>query len=314
MLLPLTLAADPLTHVLDKDVFGQSVLSMNTITLIAVGIASIWLISKFADAIGTGDKSEGNERYITKGRFPQMFEVMVVYLRDNMIRAQLGREAGDKFAPFILTIFFFILFNNLTGLVPFLDLQHLIGGTLGAIGVPGMDSHFAIFGGTPTGRIAVTGALALVVFLLWQINGVRETGLKGWAMHFLGGAPWFLAPIMIPVEIMSMLVKPFALALRLFANMTAGHILLAVLTGFVTQAVMNIGILGAPVSAISFVASVAVMFLELLVSFIQAFIFAFLTTIFIAQMAHSHHDEHAEAQEYDADHPAVDDASVPVTA
>lgn len=305
----ITLAAgdNPLGHVLDKPVLGPY-LTMNTLTLIIVTVIFIVTFRKLAERIGTGPESEGNERYITKGKLAQMFEVIIQYLRNTVIEPQLGHHAR-QFTPFLLTMFFFILFNNLMGLVPLLDLQHLIGSFWG-------DPGFAVIGGTPTGRLAVTGALALIAFILWHINSFRQIGFKGWAEHFLGGGPLYLAPIMVPVELMGTFVKPFALALRLFANMTAGHVLLAVIIGFTLKGFGNLGIVGGtPIALASIAGGVAIMFLEIFVAFLQAFIFFFLTTLFIAQMAHGHHDEHGEAEDYtDPEHSMVDDKASPVSA
>jgi F-type H+-transporting ATPase subunit a len=304
-------ASDPLGHVLDRPLIEGSEslgpwLTMNTLTLFVAGLLTIWVLRSVAGAIGTGSESEGNERYVTKGRAAQVFEVIIVYLRDTIIRPQLGGQSA-KWTPFLLTLFFFILFNNLLGLLPLLDIQHAMGATWG-------DSHFAIFGGTPTGRIAVTGALAILAFILWQYNGIRSIGIVAWLKHYLGGAPWYLAPVMVPVEIMGTFVKPGALAIRLFANMTAGHVLLAVVLGF-TALVPNMTIwLGGPVWLISLTASVVLYMLELFVAFLQAFIFMFLTTVFIAQLLHHEHDEHAHAEKYDAEHPMVDDLAAPVSA
>jgi len=298
---------NPLGHVLDKTVIGP--LTMNTITMVVVAALMVWVMNSVARVIGVGPESEGRERYVTKSKGASLVEVIVVYLLDNVIRPQLGPDA-KKFAPFLLTLFFFILFNNLFGLIPLLDLQHLIGGLVA--GEEG--AGFAVIGGTATGRIAVTAGLALVAFILWNINGIRSGGVGGWLHHFLGGGPAYLAPIMVPVEIVGTIVKPAALAVRLFANMTAGHVLLAVIIGFTAQAPKALGLLGAPISVVALVAGVLIMFLEIFVAFLQAFIFMFLTTLFIAQLAHHHHDDHAGAESYDHDHPAEDDRAAPVTA
>lgn len=292
----LVIAADPLGHVLDKtliEVGGAPVLTMKMVTMVLGLVLLILSLRKAATAIETGPESAGNERFITKGKFAQMVEVIVLYLRDNVIRPQLG-EATDRFLPFLLTVFFFILINNLLGLVPFMDAQHLLGGLFFN------DPHFAVIGGTATGNIAVTGALALIAFLVIQVNGVRSSGIGGWAKHFMGGAPWYIAPIMVPVEIMGTFIKPFALALRLFANMTAGHVLLAVLIGF-TGLILKNPLVGVPVGVVSIAAAVAITFLELFVAFLQAFIFMFLTTLFIAQLSHHDHDE-AHAHEHAGAH------------
>ena len=298
---------NPLGHVLDKTVIGP--LTMNTITMVVVAALMVWVMNSVARVIGVGPESEGRERYVTKNKGASLVEVIVVYLLDNVIRPQLGADA-KRFTPFLLTLFFFILFNNLFGLIPLLDLQHLLGGLVA--GEEG--TGFAVIGGTATGRLSVTAGLALVAFILWNLHAIRTGGVGGWLHHFLGGAPAYLAPVMVPVEIMSTLVKPAALALRLFANMTAGHILLAVVIGFTSQAPAALGLLGAPITIVALLAGIAIMFLEVFVAFLQAFIFLFLTTLFIAQLAHHHHDDHAGAESYDREHPAENDAAAPVTA
>jgi F-type H+-transporting ATPase subunit a len=305
--IPSLLAAgsNPLGHVLDKpDKLGP--LSMNSITLLVVTALLIWVMTVVAKAIAVGPESEGRERYVTKGRFAHLIEVIVVYLMDNVIRPQLGPDA-KRFAPFLLTLFFFILFNNLFGLIPLIDIQYLIVGLAGA-------EPTAWVGGTATGRLAVTAGLALTAFIIWNIHGIRTGGVGGWAHHFLGGGPAYLAPIMVPVEIVGTIVKPAALAVRLFANMTAGHVLLAVIIGFTAAAPRALGWLGAPITVVAAVGGVLIFFLEIFVAFLQAFIFMFLTTLFIAQLAHHHHDDHAEAESYDEDHPAESDPAAPVTA
>lgn len=306
---PVLAAGDnPLGHVLDKPLLAPipglewagPLLTMHTLTMFIAALITVAVLLRAASAIQTGPESSGNERFVTKGKLNQIIEVIVLYLRDKVIYAQLGEGAGRTFMPLLLSIFFFILFNNLLGLVPLLDIQHLIGGLMSG------DSHFAVIGGTATGRLAVTAGLATVVFIIWQINGIRSSGIGGWAKHFLGGGPIFLAPIMIPVEIMGMFVKPVALSLRLFANMTAGHVLLAVLLGFTAAAPKALGwFMGTPVTVVSILASVAIMFLELFVAFLQAFIFTFLTTLFIGQLMHHHHEEHDHGHEghgHDKDH------------
>ncbi|MEO1129491.1 MAG: F0F1 ATP synthase subunit A [Planctomycetota bacterium] len=310
MFFPSFLAAadDPLAHVLDHDFGLGPYLTMNTLTMILVAILLVVTMRKVAQAIGTGPESEGNDRYVTKGRFAQLIEVVVIYMRDTVIRPQLGHQA-NKFTPFLLTLFFFVLFCNLAGLVPLLDLQKLFGALFAED-----YKDFLFVGGTATGRLAVTGALALIAFILWQVNGLRESGFKGWAAHFTAGAPIFVAPLMIVVEVMGTFVKPFALALRLFANMTAGHVLLAVLTGFIIKGFTTLGPLaGTPIAVVSLGASVAIMFLEIFVAFLQAFIFMFLTTLFIAQLSHHEHDDHAGAEAYDEEHPLEQDRAIPVS-
>lgn len=280
MLNLLLLAADnPVDHVVDRPV---GPITMHVVNMIVVAVALVVTMLAAAKAIGTGPASMGNERFITKGRFAQLIEVVVIYLMDSVIRPQLGDKA-NKFAPYLLTAFFFILYNNLLGLMPLQDVQHLLG------------MHHPVIGGTATGNIAVTAALAIITFLIVQVNGFMSMGPKAFFSHFMGGAPAYLAVIMVPVEILGTFIKPFALAIRLFANMTAGHVLLATLLMFCGLGFAKLGVLGGgPITLVSVLVSVAIMFLELFVAFLQAFIFMFLSALFIAQLSHHHgHDEHA---------------------
>ncbi len=285
MILPTIFAAsDPISHVVDKPLFGG--LSMHVVTLFVAGALTVWALSLAARAIATGRADEGNERFVTKGAFAQMIEVIVLYLRNTVIKPQLG-DGTDRFLPFLLTVFFFILFNNMLGLVPLLDLQYLLG------------IQTTFIGGTATGNLAVTAGLATVAFFVINVSGLIHLGPKAYLAHFTGGVPFSLGMIpviliMIPVEIMGLFIKPAALALRLFANMTAGHVLLAVLMGFTAAGLKALGpVAGAPVTLIALVGAVAIMFLEIFVAFLQAFIFMFLTTLFIGQFRHHHgHDEH----------------------
>jgi len=303
-----TLAAgSPLDHTLDKILLGSETfgLTMNTVTLFLAFFIYLWLMNAAAKAIAVGPESEGNDRYLTRSRFGQVIEVLVLLLRDNFIRPQLG-EQTNKFLPFLLTLFFFILVNNLLGLVPLLDIQHLIGSLWG-------DAGFALIGGTPTGRLATNAALALIAFVIWNSSGIRENGIGGWLKHFLGGAPWYLAPLMIPVEIIGTIVKPTALTIRLFANMTAGHVLLSAIIGFVGMSVVGVGFLFAsPIVLVSLVGGVLIFFLEVFVAFLQAFVFMFLTTVFIAQMSHHDHgvDDHAEDHDHDLGTAIPEDAAL----
>ena len=292
----LILAAEdgsPLGHVLNK---GVGDIPMHFITMAIATFFAIFVLLKAADAIETGGEDEGNDRYLTKGKLSQMIEVIVLYLLNNVIRPQLGEHTA-RFAPYLLTLFFFILFNNIAGLIPLLDLQHLIGHFGWG------DAHWAVVGGTATGNIAVTAALAVIAFFVIQIAGFRSLGVGGWLSHLTAGAPWYIWPIMIPVELMGMLIKPAALAIRLFANMTAGHILLAVvfmLPLFLAKALDGGWGIVLPISLISLLAGIGIMFLELFVAFLQAFIFMFLTAMFIAQMMPHHHDEHHDEHGHEA--------------
>ena len=303
----LAAGGNPLGHVLDvpliggdkpalglmegQTILGSPILTMHMVTLVFVTLLLIVVMNKAAKAITTGAESQGNERYITKGRLSQFIEVITLYMRDTVFKPLLG-EQTNKYLPFLLTLFFFVLANNLFGLIPLLDI-HALGGRLF-----GQD-HFAFLGGTATANLAVTGVLALFAFFVIQAHGIRELGVGGWLHHLLGGAPWWLFPIMVPVELMGMFIKPGALAVRLFANMLAGHTLMAVIAGFGAMALGAAGdnwAMAGGVSVVSIAFSVAITFLELFVAFLQAFIFMFLTTIFIGQL--SHHDDHGHEGEH----------------
>ncbi len=286
-------AADPTDHVRDMlfSVWGFPV-TLHAVTLVVVTAIFLLAMMYAASRIATGEAGQGNERYITKGRFPQMVEAITVYLRDEMLVPVMGVETTRRYLPYLLTTFFFILFINVFGLVPIADLFHMAG------------VHQPWFGGTATASITVTGALAIVAFFVIQAHAIRELGIKGFLLHLTGGlvpGPIYLAPvvaIVFVVELLGLFIKPGALAIRLFANMVAGHTLMAVLLGFGHMVATQGGgpVAVGAVSLVSGVAAILISFLELFVAFLQAFIFMFLTAVFISLM--SHHDEH----EHDAEH------------
>jgi F-type H+-transporting ATPase subunit a len=199
--------------------------------------------------------------------FAAGIEAMILYIRNEVAVPNLGHH-GDGYVPFILTLFFFILFANLLGLIP--------------------------YGSTATGNIAVTATLAIITFLVIEVAGMRANGLGYLNTIFYWNkdlplamrVPMFL--IMTPVEIVGKFTKPFALAIRLFANMTAGHIVVLALIGLFFGFVGSGGL--ASLTAIApFLMAVAIMMLELFVAFLQAFIFALLASVFIGQIREAHH-------------------------
>jgi F-type H+-transporting ATPase subunit a len=194
--------------------------------------------------------------------FAGVVEATALYIRQEVILPNVGHH-GEGFVPYLLTLFFFILTMNLLGLLP--------------------------WGATATGNIAVTAALALVAFVVIEVAGMRALGAKGYLstiFYLPPGLPGWMKPIMLvimtPVEIIGKLSKPFALAVRLFANMTAGHVLVLALIGltFLFQS-YAVGV-GASVMA------TAIMLLELFVAFLQAFVFTLLTSVFIGLMRAEH--------------------------
>ncbi len=194
--------------------------------------------------------------------FAAGIEGVVLYMRNEVVVPNVGPH-GEKFTPFILTLFFFILFANLLGLIP--------------------------YGSTATGNISVTATLAIITFFVVEIAGMRAQGwgylntVVYWPSDQSFVLKAFMTPIMTPVEIASKLTKPFALAIRLFANMTAGHVVVLALIGLI----FTFGswwIAGVPV-----VMALAIMMLEIFVSFLQAFVFALLASVFIGQVRVAHH-------------------------
>jgi F-type H+-transporting ATPase subunit a len=285
MMLSILAAASPLDHVLDTpQIYSHGEHGMWWLTnhMIMMCIAALLMLIVFPIIT---KRYRSGEMVPTGTR--NFFEAIMMFIRNDVAKPVLADEA-DRFMPFLWTLFFFILFNNLLGLLP---LEPITGPIIRA--VTGNPNAHAIYG-TATANIWVTGALALASFLVIQFSGIRANGLGNYLKHFLAGAPWYMAPVMVPVEILGMFVKPVALAIRLMANMTAGHILLAVLASF-TLAAAKVGY-GA-LAGIGFavvLGSVAIMVLELFVAFLQAYIFTFLTALFIGQLVVHEHDEHHE--------------------
>ncbi len=203
-----------------------------------------------------------------------MLEAICAYIRKEIAEPAL-HEHTDRFIKYIWSVFFFVLTVNILGLLPIPAVSGLFGTHLG---------------GTATGNIWTTATLALITMVMMVVNGLRLGG-KAYLAHFCPGPIW-MAPLLVPVEIIGLIAKVFALAVRLFANMIAGHILLAVLLSFIMAAGAASTGLGLGVGALVVAGSVAINLLELFVAFLQAFIFTFLTTLFIGMSVVLHHDEH----------------------
>ena len=227
--------------------------------VVVMVLVAVLMLATFVPLAGTLRK-RGKEK-APSGR-ANAAEAMIVYFRDEVVRANIGHGA-DAFTPFILTIFFFVLGMNLIGLTP--------------------------LGITPTANISVTAALAVISFVAIEVAGFRALGPAGYArtIFFLPpGLPVLMKlpmlAILTVVEALGKFAKPFALAIRLMANMTAGHTLILLLMGaiFVLQSYL-VGVGAVAVAS-------ALMILELFVAFLQAYIFALLTTVFIGLIRHAH--------------------------
>jgi len=198
-------------------------------------------------------------RKVIPGRFQALAELCY----ENLLRMcvdQIGEE-GRRFFPFVFTLFFFILFGNLLGLLP--------------------------FSFTFTSHIAVTFSLALMVFVLTTGVALRLHGLHFFTYFFPKGAPVLLAPLIVPVEIISYCSRLVSLPVRLFANMVAGHVMFEVFATFVVL-LGGAGVLGGVASIFPMGINVLLMGFELLVAFLQAYVFAILTCIYLHDAVHLH--------------------------
>ncbi|HKW08763.1 MAG TPA: F0F1 ATP synthase subunit A [Gemmatimonadaceae bacterium] len=194
--------------------------------------------------------------------FAAGLEAVMLYLRNDVFLPVLGGHGGERYIPLVLTLFFFILFCNLFGLIP--------------------------YGSTPTGNISVTATLAIITFIVVEIAGMRALG-RGYIstiLYWPHDMPIYLrlplSVIMTPVEIIGKFTKPFALTIRLFANMIAGHVIILALIGLIFMFGWFIALAAVPMALF-------IMFLEILVAFIQAFVFALLASVFIGQIRAAHH-------------------------
>lgn len=284
----MTLAAgNPLNHVvqhiqlkLGEGAFSFPIISNHLLMQFAALALVLWVIPRAVRARAGGDEIG---RLVPTG-LGNAIELICEFLRVNIARPVLGAHT-DRFIPYIWSAFFFVLFSNLLGMIPLSDWTFFIAG-----------GH--LFGGTPTGNIWVTAALASCTLALILYNGLRFHGMS-YVKHFFLG-PFPLNLLIGFLEIVGLFMKPFALAVRLFANMLAGHVLLAVLLSFVQMAFENLSWGGGLIiTVVVIAASVAINFLELFVAFLQAFIFAFLSAVFIGQAVNiHHHDEHGHGEEH----------------
>lgn len=214
-------------------------------------------------------------RHAPRG-FQAIMEPLIIFIRDEVIKASIGEKYYERFAPYLLTLFFFIFFNNLMGLIPIFP-----------------------FGANLTGNLAVTGILALFTFLTIVIRANKNY----WAHIFnTPGVPWWLKfplPLMPIIELVGMFIKPFVLMVRLFANITAGHIIILGFISLIFVFGQSNVFAGFGISILSVVLAIFMNFVELLVAFIQAFVFTLLSAMYIGSAVEEHHHEdHAHATEH----------------
>jgi F-type H+-transporting ATPase subunit a len=235
---------------------GILVYNINTVQWIAGGV----LILLFGWA---GMKARRRGHGSPSGALFHVVESMVLFVRDDMVYQTLGKQSGRPLLPLFLTQFFFILAMNIFGLIP-----DFTGG----------------LAGTATANLAVTGALALTTLLCIHFMGIKQHGpIKHFVNFVPKGLPWFVLPIIIPVEIVGMLVKPLALMVRLFANLLAGH--LVILSFFGLSFLFASWFVATPLLLLA----IGIGCLELFVSFVQAYVFTYLSIIFVGASLHPDH-------------------------
>lgn len=317
MMTMFTLAADGASNPLDKAIdywfFGTDsgwwIWSAHVGNLVLTAILMLLLGRYVAKNVMTGPSSMGAGAYVPRGIFPHMMEVICSYLRKEVVEPQL-HEKTEKYLPFLYTLFFFILINNLLGLIPIAQSIWFVQGVIhyftdGYFYSSWYKSHIAPIGGTATGNLFINAALAVCAALVFNIGAIKAIGLKGYLAHMTGGAPFPVNVIVFLIEFVgNLLIKPAALTVRLFANMTAGALIIATFFLFIELSAKGMPIWGwGPISLVSLAGAVAITLLKIFVSFLQAFVFMFLTTIFLGMLSthgdHEHHEgdghEHAHA-------------------
>ncbi len=221
----------------------------------------------------------------TTGRFANLVEALVDFARENIVESFLGEHA-KKWFGFFATLFFFILFANLLGKLP----GPVFGNPQSVIE---QNPHFWLE--SPTGNINVTAALAIMVFLVAQVVGLAKMGSIGYfkKKFIMPGAPLILQIVAIPIMFLVLLAEPFSLAVRLFANMTAGH--KVIVTFMVADMVGGLWLAQTapvwvkPLTVLPFALSVALLAFEFVIAFIQAFIFALLSALYLSESLEEHH-------------------------
>jgi len=208
----------------------------------------------------------GMRRQLVPGRWQVMVEGMTGFVT-SMLSTNVGPE-GKRYVPWVFTIFMFILFANLLGLMP-----------------------FALVGAQPftvTSQFTVTGVMAIISFSIVLVTGFWRHKLHFFSLFVPHGTPFILKLLIVPIEFVSFMVRPFSLALRLFVAMIAGHILVEVFGSFVVQGINAGGAVGPAISLLSFVFIAGVLALEVLVCAIQAYVFALLTSLYINDAVNLH--------------------------
>lgn len=277
---------NPLSHVADHPWFQFNIggmeftlLSNHVIMLLVAAALLVLLLPRFVRLPRDGDEVT----QLTPRGMRNFIEVICEFLREQVARPNLGAYT-DQFMVYIWTAFFFVLTCNLLGLLPLGPITQLIFGK-------------QIYG-TATGNVWVTGTLAVCTLTMIVVNGLRINGFA-YVKHFFMG-PFPINILIALCEIIGLGAKSFALAVRLFANMCAGHILLAVLLSFIAMAGSAGTGVGLAIAVPVVLGSVAIYMLEIFVAFLQAFIFTFLSCVFIGMAVNIHHEDHEESHGHES--------------
>jgi F-type H+-transporting ATPase subunit a len=258
---------NPLEAVVGKPLFTFSVGSWQVSVsnhMFMVSIAAVILLIVIPAAI------RQNHNNMAPRGMRNLLESICVFFKKE-VAGPILKGHTDQYIGFIWTVFFFILTLNLLGLVPTEKVVALL---------TGKENHF---GGAATANIWITGAMAAIAFFMMHLVGIKEQGLWRYIANFAPPAPWWIVWFLFLLELLSSFVRPFTLAIRLFANMLAGHMVLATFLGLILV-FRNYGVAGACV-----LMAVALSVMEILVAFIQAYIFAFLCTLYIGFSIESEH-------------------------
>jgi F-type H+-transporting ATPase subunit a len=256
---------NPLEPVAPEELFSfplggrEIVISNHAFTVLVVAALLLLLIPR---AVRSG-------KLVPSG-LQNVVESICVFLRDQMARGVLGSHT-DQYIGLLWTTFFFVLSLNLAGMIPTEKMVALVTG-----------DRLKYVGGPATANIFVTGAMAGMAVIATLIFGIRQHGLIGYLASIAPPVPWWLLPLLYPLELLSMAIRPFTLAIRLFANIVAGHMVIGTILGLIM-------VLGKPVAVASIPAAAALSLLDILVAFLQAYIFTFLFTLYIGSAVSSGH-------------------------
>jgi F-type H+-transporting ATPase subunit a len=257
-------------------------------------VLMLWLVAAFVFVVVTWTV----RRYLSQDRripsgFMNALESVVEFVRDSIVLPNVGKKWVNTWTPLLLTFFIFILCANAIGLVPVFDTLAVLDHFVFRTGEDSFVKQLLLGGTTATANFNVTAALAMVTFGAIIVAGSKAHGfIKHWKNIVPPGLAWPIYIMLIPIEIMGMFVKPFALTMRLAANMTGGHIAILSILSFVFLFTELFGRAAAGVGvglAVSVPLSVGISFLEIIVVLVQAYVFTLLTAVFIGMAIHAHH-------------------------